>query len=118
MIAIENIKANVLKVKVPQVLKSDDFQQIAPQVDVLIHQHGKIRLLVDASQFGGWDNMKAFEQHVHFVKTHHQKIERAAVIAGHLWQHWVAGVIRLFVHPEIRVYDKDQEKEAMQWIAG
>lgn len=30
MIVIENIKANALKVKVPQVLKSDDFQHVVP----------------------------------------------------------------------------------------
>ncbi len=62
--------------------------------------------------------MTAFEQHMGFVKTHHQKVERVALIAGHAWQHWVAGTIKLFVHPEIRIYDKTQETEARQWIAA
>jgi hypothetical protein len=116
MIGIENITPNVLKVTVPKTLKADDFRQIAPQVDELIRQHGQIRLLLDASSFGGWENMQAFERHIGFVKTHHQKIERAAVIAGHAWQHWVAGVVRHFVHPEIRIYDKKQETEAVPWL--
>jgi hypothetical protein len=118
MITIENIKANVLKVTVPEELKAGDFDQIAPQVDKLIQQHGKIRLLLDASKFGGWENTAAFEQHMGFVKNHQQKIERAAMIAGHAWQHWVVGAIKLFVHPEIRIYDKKQESEALAWITS
>lgn len=117
MIILENLKANVLKVTAPESLKADDFRQITPQVDGLIQQQGKISLLLDASKFGGWENMAAFESHMGFVKTHYHKIERVAVIAGHDWRHWVAGMVRVFVHPEIRVYDKNQENEAVRWVA-
>jgi hypothetical protein len=118
MLKIENITSNIVKVTVPETLKADDFQKMALQADALIQKHGKIKLLVDASQFNGWENITAFERHMRFVKSHHQKIERAALIAGHTWQHWVAGIVRIFVHPEIKVYDKNQQKEAMQWLNG
>ncbi len=48
----------------------------------------------------------------------HQKIERSAVIAARDWQHWVIGAVRMFLHPEVRAYDKSHESEALQWIAG
>jgi hypothetical protein len=48
----------------------------APQIDSFPKQRGSIRLLVDASHFGGWEDMAAFEKHVGFVKTHHQNVER------------------------------------------
>jgi hypothetical protein len=118
MIKTEPILANALKITVPEKLKADDFQQLAPQVDSLIQQQGKIRLLIDASNFGGWENIGAFERHISFVKNHHQRVERIAVITGHDWQHWVIGTIRLFVHPEVRTYDKGDESKALQWIAG
>jgi len=118
MLKIENITSNIVKVTVPETLKADDFQKMALQADALIQKHGKIKLLVDASQFNGWENITAFERHMRFVKSHHQKIERAALITGHTWQHWVAGIVRIFVHPEIKVYDKNQQKEAMQWLNG
>jgi hypothetical protein len=28
-------------------------------------------------------------------------IKRIAVLAGHDWQHWIAAVVNIFVHPEI-----------------
>jgi len=118
MIKTEPISGNALKIVAPEKLEAGDFPQIAPQVDSLISQHGKIRLLIDASGFEGWENIAAFENHAGFVKNHQQKVERIAVIVAHDWQHWLVGAVRIFLHPEVRAYDKSQESEALQWIVG
>jgi len=118
MIKTEPISGNVLKIVAPEKLKAGDFRQIAPQVDSLINQHGKIRLLIDASGFKGWENIAAFEDHAGFVKNHQQKVERIAVLVSHDWQHWLIGAVRIFLHPEVRAYDKNQESEALRWVVG
>jgi SpoIIAA-like len=118
MIKTEVVSANALRLTAPEKLKADDFRQIAPQVDSLISQHGKIRLLIDASGFKGWENIAAFQNHAGFIRTHQQKVERIAVIAAHNWQHWLIGAVRIFLHPEVRAYDKSHESEALQWIVG
>jgi hypothetical protein len=118
MINTEIISADILKIKVPEKLKADDFRQIAPQVDSIISRYGKIRLLIDASGFSGWENIAAFENHAGFIKSHQQKVERIAVIVAHDWQHWLIGAVRMFLHPEVRAYDKGHETEALQWITG
>ena len=118
MIKTEIISRNSLRIIVPEKLKADDFRQIAPQVDSIIRQHGNIRLLIDASRFSGWENVAAFENHAAFVKRHQDKVERIAVIVGHEWQHWLIGTVRIFLHPEVKAYDKRQEREALQWIAA
>jgi energy-converting hydrogenase Eha subunit G len=116
MIKIENISANTLRIVVPEKLKVDDFREIASQIDAIIREHGKIRLLIDATGFNGWENLAAFEKHAGFIKIHQQKVERIAVLAGHEWQHWVIGAFKLFVHPEIKVYGKDHASDALGWI--
>jgi energy-converting hydrogenase Eha subunit G len=118
VIKIEIISANALKIIAPEKLNVDDFPKIAPQVDSVIRQYGKVRLLIDASGFKGWENIAAFDNHAKFVKNHQQKVERIAVIAGHDWQHWLIGAVRIFLHPEVRAYDKSHENEALQWIVG
>ena len=118
MIKTEIISANVLRITAPEKLKADDFRHIAPQIDALIGQYGRIRLLIDASGFHGWENIDAFEHHAGFVKNHQQKVERIAVIAAHDWQHWLIGAVRIFLHPEARAYDENHESEALQWIVG
>ena len=118
MIKTEIISANALKILAPEKLKADDFIHIAPQVDSLILQHGQIRLLIDASACNGWENISAFENHARFIKNHQQKVERIAVIVGHEWQHWLIGAVRMFVHPEVRAYDKSKANEAQKWLVG
>ena len=118
MIKTEIISGNVLKILAPDKIKADDFRQIAPQVDSIISQYGKIRLLIDASGFNGWENIAGFENHAGFVKSHQQKVDRIAVIVAHDWQHWLVGAVRMFVHPEVRAYDKSHESEALKWIVG
>jgi len=100
MIKTEIISANVLKIIAPEKLKADDFRQITPQIDSVISRYGKIRLLIDASGFNGWENIAAFENHAGFIKNHQQKVERIAVIVAHDWQHWLIGAVRMFLHPE------------------
>jgi hypothetical protein len=116
MIEIETIPPNILRITPPETLRAHDFQPIAPQVEEEVRRHGKIRLLVDARRFHGWEDIHAFETHMGFVKTHMQSVERAALIAGAGWQHWLAGVFRLFVHPEVHVFDAQEEKEALHWL--
>jgi hypothetical protein len=118
MIATKLISARALKITVPEKLRADDFDQLAREIGSLIRLHGKIRLLIDASNFSGWENIAAFERHIGFVKKHQQKVERISVITGHDWQHWVIGTIRLFVHPELRAYDKGEERKAVEWITS
>jgi len=118
MIKTEIISPNALKIMVPVKLQADDFGQIAPQIDSLIGQYGKIRLLIDASGFNGWENIAAFENHAGFIQNHQQKVERIAIIAAHDWQHWLIGAVRMFIHPDVRTYDKSHEDDALQWIVG
>jgi stage II sporulation SpoAA-like protein len=118
MIKAELISPDALRIVVPVKLKADDFRKIAPQVDSIIHRFGKIRLLIDASQFAGWENIAAFENHAAFVKSHQHKVDRIAVIVAHDWQHWLVGMVRTFVHPDVKAYGQGQESEALQWIAA
>jgi hypothetical protein len=118
MIKTEIISGNVLKILAPDKIKADDFRQIAPQVDSIINRYGKIRLLINATGFNGWENIAAFENHAGFVKSHQQRVDRIAVIVAHDWQHWLVGAVRIFLHPEVRAYDKGHENEAINWIVG
>jgi SpoIIAA-like len=118
MIETERLAPDALKIVPPRKLQADDFRQLRPEVDAIIGEHGKIRLLIDASRLEGWDDIAAFETHAAFVRDHMAKVERIAVIAPHPWQHWLVGAVRIFVHPEVRAFDAGDEALARQWLAG
>jgi len=116
MIKTEVIAPGVLKIIAPEKLKADDFSDLAPQIESIIKQQGKITLLIDASRLEGWENIAALERHAAFVKAHQQKVERIAVIARHDWQHWLVSAVKVFLHPEVRAFDKSDERGALEWI--
>jgi hypothetical protein len=72
MIKAEVIAPDALKIVAPERLKADYFRQLAPQVESIISQYTKIRLLIDGSRLEGWENIAAFETHGAFVKDHQQ----------------------------------------------
>jgi hypothetical protein len=117
MLKLEVIAPGVLKIVAPVKLGADDFAQLAPKVEAILKHEGKVRLLIDATQLEGWDNIAALEEHAAFVKAHQQKVERIAVIAAHEWQHWLVGAVKVFLHPQIRVFDKGDADQALRWIA-
>ena len=116
MIAIKNVHSNIAQITLPKTLKDIDFAQISPLADELISKHNKIKLIIDASDFSGWKDMSALEEHVHFARGHQHNIERIALIAGHEWQHWLVGILRILIHPEVKIFNKGQDKEAQEWI--
>jgi hypothetical protein len=107
---------NILKIVAPVRLSSDDFEEMQLLVDPIIKEFGSLRLLIDASALEGWDNIAAFEHHALFVKAHQQRAERVAIIAPHEWQHWLVASVRVFLHPQVHAFYKDQADAAARWI--
>lgn len=114
----EFIAPAVLKIVAPEKLKAEDFAEIAPEVDETLKRFGTIRLLIDATHLEGWETMAALEKHIGFVKDHQARVERIALITGHDWQAWLIGAVKLFVHPEVKAFDKSETQDALRWIGG
>ena len=116
MLILKHLSGNILRIDVPHKLEAGDFSPFGIQVDALIAQHGKVRLLIDATHFDGWNNIPAFSKHMSFIRLHQNDVERVAVLTGHEWQHWLVGVFRLFAHPQVRMFDRHEEKQAVAWL--
>ena len=116
MIRTEIIGSNVIRITAPDKLERADFEHLAPVADDLIKKFGTLRLLIDATSLKGWRNVAALQHHAMFVKGHQRKVDRLAVILAHEWQHWLIGAAKVFLHPEVRVYKKNEEREALKWI--
>lgn len=116
---IEALSDNALKVTIPPKLASEDVSQLAQRLDGLIAERGRIRMLVDLTNFGGWENMEAVGAHIDQLRFVHDRIphiERIAVIAGYPWQHQLFDWVGSVVHTQARVFDKGQDAAAAEWL--
>ena len=116
MIRTEIIGSNVIRITAPDKLERADFEHLAPVADDLIKKFGTLRLLIDATSLKGWKNVAALQHHAAFVKSHQRKVDRIAVILAHDWQRWLVAAVKVFLHPEVRVYKENEESEALKWI--
>ncbi|MBV8588990.1 MAG: STAS/SEC14 domain-containing protein [Acetobacteraceae bacterium] len=116
---VEMISDNAVKVVMPAKLTADDVTQLAQRLDGLIAERGRIRVLFDLTNFGGWENMEALGAHVDQLKFVHERIQhidRMAVIAGYPWQHQLFSWISNVVHTQGNVFDRGQDAAAKEWL--
>jgi hypothetical protein len=117
---IETLSGNTLKVVMPAKLTADDVAEVAQQLDGLIAKAGRIKLLMDLTNFGGWENMEAFGAHMDQFKFVHERIEhveRIAVITGNPWQHQLFQAITGVLQTQAMAFDKGQEAAAESWLS-
>jgi SpoIIAA-like len=69
----------ILVIKLTGKLAKEDYEQFAPEVDRLIKQHGKLRMLVQMHDFHGW-TAGALWQDIKFDLKHFRQIERLALV--------------------------------------
>jgi len=117
MLEVLTAADNVVELALKGTIHATDFTKIEQHVDELIAKHGAIRLLLDASEFEGWQDVNAARTHFLFVKEHHARVERIAVLGDHQWQHWLASAISVFLHPDVKCFGSDEKHSALKWLA-
>lgn len=99
-------------------LSADDFEFIATDVDAHIEAHGKLNgLMIHARRFPGWEDLWAVMSHLKFVREHHRKIRRVAVVSDAAVLQFAPKIAAHFVSAEIRQFPYKAEKEALAWLA-
>ena len=86
-------------------LEKQDFAQLAKTVDPYIEKNGSLSgLIVEVSAFPGWESLGAMAAHFRFVRDHHKKVKKVAVVtdaklgnvAEKLASHFVAAEVKHF----------------------
>lgn len=113
----ERIQGKVLAVEVTGQLDKQDYEQFGPQVDRMIQQHGKIRVLLETHDFKGWDAGALWED-IKFSASHFNDIERLAIVGEKKWEKGMASFCKPFTTAKVRFFEKDQAEQARQWIGA
>ena len=80
-----------------------------------VHPHG---LLLDAESFPGWADVAAALAHLKFVREHHRKIQRVAVVSDSRFLTAAPKIATHLVRAEVRPFPRSQREEALGWLRG
>ena len=110
---------SILYIHPKSALEQADFVDLAKKVDPYIEASGKLRgLIVEVSAFPGWENFAAFVAHVRFVRDHHRRIEKVALVTdsaiGNVGEHLASH----FVSAQIKHFSAAEMEAARQWITS
>jgi hypothetical protein len=98
-------------------LEAADFTALASHVDAYLEQHGKLRgVLIRAKSFPGWKDFGALVAHLKFVKDHHRRIEKIAVVADGAFATVMPHIASHFVHAQVEHFDFAREDAAWNWL--
>lgn len=98
-------------------LETSDFEQLAATVDPYIETHGNLNgIMIHVESFPGWKDFAGLVSHMRFVKDHHRKVakialvtdSKAAAIAESLGSH--------FVNAQIRHFEFTEKDQALAWL--
>ena len=98
-------------------LLREDFEAIAKQIDPVIEKDGKLNgLIIRTRDFPGWKSFGDFIEHLRFVKDHHRRINRIALVTDTPVAQIFPLIVSHFVSAEVRQFDFDDYDEAVVWM--
>lgn len=107
----------ILVVKPEGALAAEDFSALAAAVDPYIEQRGELAgLVIDAPEFPGWENFAGLLSHLRFVRDHHRRIRRIAVVSDSALLAVGPRIANHFVNAEVRSFGAADRAAALAWI--
>ena len=107
-----NENAGVLTVRPEGKLESQDFLTLSEVVDPFILKKGRLNgIIIVTERFPGWEDFKGMIEHIKFVRNHHRKIGKVAVVtdskvadvAESLGKHFIKATIKHFTFEELEL---------------
>ncbi len=100
-------------------LSKDDFYTAAATIDPFIETSGGLKgLLIYTRKFPGWDSFAALTSHLKFIKEHHRKITRLAIVTDSKIVDFTKPIADHFVNAEIQIFPYEQLSRAEECAAG
>ena len=107
----------ILVLKPEGALRAEDFTSLAAAVDPYLEERGGLRgVLVEAPAFPGWADFAALVTHLRFVKDHHRRVRRVALVTDSSVLSIVPAIASHFVKAEVRRFDSRGRAAALAWI--
>ncbi len=105
----------VLKPHAP--LGKEDFIRLGAVVDAYLADHATLHgVMVQSPGFPGWEDFGGLMAHIQFVRGHHQKVERVAIVTDSLFANIAESLGAHFTSAEIKQFPFAEEGKALDWL--
>jgi hypothetical protein len=120
MMAIDlDKKSGIAIIRPESALSEGDFKKAAEVIDPYVQEKGRIKgLIIYTESFPGWETFAAMMEHFKFVRDHHKKIDRVALVTDSKVGDFAERVATHFVSAEINTFAFNELDRAKSWAAS
>ena len=98
-------------------LEAADFERLSARVDPYLAEAGVLDgVMIVAVHFPGWDDLAALISHLRFVREHHRKVRRVALVTSDRLVSAVPRFASRFIDSDVRSFPMQQRDEALLWV--
>ncbi|MCL6284801.1 STAS/SEC14 domain-containing protein [Ruegeria sp. 2012CJ41-6] len=105
-----------LQVKLMGKLDPEVIANAEKDLDAQIRARDGFRLLLDLSEFDGWQGLSAMVAHFSLVREHAATPERVAVVGDHAWQRAAQHLMGRFLNADSHFFDVSDIEGAKAWL--
>ena len=110
-------KNSILFIRPKSSLSESDFVRLAKTVDPHIAAGGALGgIIIESPEFPGWESFGAMAAHFRFVRDHHKKIRRVALVTDSALGSVAENLASHFVSAEIKSFRSGDLDVAKQWV--
>jgi hypothetical protein len=106
---------NIAEIEMSGALTPEDYASLVDEMESLIADHGKTRILFDLSDLEASD-FEALWDEATFDVAHAGEIHRIALVGEPEWKDWTQRVMPPFEEAEIAYFPPDALEKAMDWL--
>ena len=107
----------ILIVRPKDRLEAADFEKLAWEIDPYIEANGKLNgIMIEAESFPGWTGFGALIAHFKFVRDHHRKVQKVAVVSDSSFLSVAPRFASHFVQADLRHFSQSQREAALAWL--
>jgi hypothetical protein len=107
----------ILHAKPSGPLEAADFDRLAVLADPYIEKKGQLAgLLIEAKDFPGWKNLAGMMKHFRFVRNHHRKIRKVALVTDARLGKIAEKFARHFVAAKVKRFPAGHAGAAKTWL--
>lgn len=114
-----NRKQGIVTIEPKGEIESHQLEDLAKDVDDYLKTHHALRgVLIEVGQFPGWQNLGALVQHLRFIKDHHQRVAKVAIISDALANSPLPLAADLVLATEVRAFRSWERRLAREWLSN
>jgi hypothetical protein len=98
-------------------LEKSDFDRLSDIVDPYIQENGRLNgLVIHAVSFPGWQDFSTMLAHIKFIRDHHARISKVAMVADEGVLAVLPAIADRLVKADVRHFEHDDLDNALEWI--